>query len=125
MAKDARSNPFGAFLPASRKGASGILPPNTYFLQRAESGDSCALAIDGLDAFLISCAENEVSLEELCARLPCSRSAALERMERLVGLGLLEVRRVSTAPVVSQSPGIGAELSEEHETLRPRASHGP
>jgi hypothetical protein len=117
-----RSNPFRAFLPGPRMNQSGIsYPTNAFVVRSAPRDDAHAFGIDALDAFLLSCANDEISLEQLIARLPCSRSATIGRVERLVGLGFLLIRRVPLSASAAAQDEAAGPTEDERETIRPRA----
>ena len=88
-------------------------------VRRAEG----ATANDGLDAFLLACADEETALHVLLDRLPCSRTAGFARVLRLADAGALVLRELPpAAPVPATDPPPGSEC----ETVRPLCSlHAP
>lgn len=109
MSVSRRPQPFGAFLPAASSRAT--LPQ--YRVRRCN--DACEAGLDGLDRFLLSCAEHELFVQELFERVPCSRTAASERVQRLIDLGCLTVRREHSLA----APRANDEDEQERETMRP------
>jgi hypothetical protein len=77
---------------------------------------------DGLDRFLLSCARDAILVSDLLARLPCSRQASAERMDRLLALGLLAQWSIEGLDEPRQEEGPEAH---ERDTVRPRPSSGP
>jgi hypothetical protein len=77
---------------------------------------------DGLDRYLLGCARDGTSVADLLARLPCSRQAGGERVDRLIALGLLAHWTVETGdePQPEEDPA-----AHERDTVRPRPSSGP
>jgi hypothetical protein len=114
-----RPNPFKAFLPDASPAAKDEFEPlPSCRIRNVLSVAPLSTDVDPLDKYLLSCVRQELALNELLDRLPCSRAAAMRRIRRLVENGSLAVRQAPGGPSV---PCAAPEI-EERDTVRPSPS---
>jgi hypothetical protein len=66
---------------------------SVYVMRTGRAFDS-PREIDHLDGLVLSCATQELPLDALLGRVPCSKRAGLDRVRKLAERGLLTVARV-------------------------------
>jgi hypothetical protein len=70
---------------------------STVYVARTPSVPTCNERLDQLDGLVLSSATEELPLDTLLGRVPCSKRAGLDCVRRLANLGLLTIHRVSEA----------------------------
>jgi hypothetical protein len=118
-----RNNPFKSLLPRIARDSTIRDRRRVVLVKRAPEGQVSRSMLDGLDAFVLACAEQELTIEALAARLPCATDAAIQRIERLVALGAMSIWqevRVEDETL----PGGDVEDPHTSETVRPRKNEG-
>jgi hypothetical protein len=120
MSRSDRAGPFTAFLPWASLHNAATHSLASLAVRQAHCAPPACDAPDRLDAYIVSCAAAQLSLPSLLERIPCSQQAALARVQRLVELGFLTVRRCSEA--ARSQPPLRERLNlDDCETVRPGA----
>lgn len=116
-----RTNPFRALLPRLSRDSRirETTRRRVVLVKRAPETEVPRELLDGLDQFVLTCAEHEQTIDVLAARLPCATDAAIARIERLVALGAMSIWqevRVDDETL----PGDDFEDPHTSDTVRPR-----